>query len=173
MQRQRRLGVPPAWLASNNRRRAFALHQTAEHRAHGRQTQPTFDLRSWHDHRRYCLRRVNPRIAPSRSRQGFSSVADEVARNDEHEPDALYFLGAQPSTADAWRVPVKKAHNVCMRVSGNWVLLEASRIGEHPSKSFDASSGGSRDALPESPCRSTMIIVDPALPIQNQRRTFS
>jgi len=100
--------------------------------------------------------------------------AMDGARNDEHEPDALYFLGAQSSTAHAWRVALKKARNVCMWVSGNWVLLEASRFGEQPSKSFDASSGGgSRDALPESPCRSAMIIGDPALPIQNQRRTFS
>jgi len=37
--------------------------------------QPTFDLRSRQDHRRYRSRRVNPRIARSRSRQGFSAVA--------------------------------------------------------------------------------------------------
>lgn len=71
MQRQRGLGVPPARLATNSAF-AFALHQAAERRAHGRQTQPTFDLRSRQDHRRYCSRRVNPRIAPSGSRQDFN-----------------------------------------------------------------------------------------------------
>jgi len=58
-------------------------------------------------------------------------------------------------------------------VSGSWVLLGASRFGEQPSKWFAASRGGIRDALPESPCRSTIVMGDPALPIQDQRRTLS